>query len=80
MARTVRRVLVVTGRQGVRLTVVVSVYRDQVWVEISPPFESDIAILTPALVDRLIETLTWGSNEARTYGQTKGGQKEPSEI
>ena len=56
-----RRKLLVRGRQGVHLFVVVTVYRDSVWLTIDPPFASDIAILDPPHIDQLIEILRWAA-------------------
>lgn len=65
--RTVRRELPVKGREGREVTVVVTVYRDQVWLSVTPPFESDIAILSPQTVDRLIQIMSWAAHQARGY-------------
>jgi hypothetical protein len=64
---TQRRELPVRGRQGVGLTMVVTVYRSTVWVSVEPLSGSDVAILEPPLVDNLISTLTWAATEARRY-------------
>lgn len=64
---SVQRELSVKGREGREVTVVVRVYRNQVWLSVTPPFESDIAILYPPTVDRLMEILTWAAHQARRY-------------
>lgn len=62
---TTRRTLVVKGRQDARVTVVVEVCRDKVWmVSVDTPFASE-AIFDPAQVDSLIEMLGKAANEAR---------------
>lgn len=47
------------------LTMVVSVYRNTVWVSVEPSSDSDAAILEPPRVDNLISILTWAATEAR---------------
>lgn len=67
---TTRRTLVVKGRQGTRVTVVVEVCRGRVWVvSADAPFVSE-AIFEPAQVDSLIDLLTQAAKEAR------GGAKD----
>ena len=62
---TTRRTLVVKGRQGTRVTVVVEVCRGKVWVvSFDSPFSSE-AILEPAQVDTLIDLLAQATKEAR---------------
>lgn len=62
---TPRRELPARGRQGVALTMVVSVYRNTVWVSVEPSSDSDAAILEPPQVDNLISILTWAATKAR---------------
>jgi hypothetical protein len=60
-----RRKLVVKGRQNSRVTVVVEVYCQKVWmIVVDPPFEAE-AILEPVQVDNLIGALTQAATEAR---------------
>ncbi|MGH3903864.1 MAG: hypothetical protein ACRDTE_06710 [Pseudonocardiaceae bacterium] len=67
---TTRRTLVVKGRQGTRVTVVVEVCRGKVWVvSVDSPFSSE-AILEPAQVDNLIDLL------ARAVKEARGGAKD----
>ncbi len=62
---TTRRTLVVKGRQGTRVTMVVEVCRGKVWVvSVDSPFISE-AILEPPQVDSLIDLLTQAAKEAR---------------
>lgn len=62
---TTRRTLVVKGRQGTRVTMVVEVCRGKVWVvSVDSPFSSE-AILEPPQVDSLIDLLTQAAKEAR---------------
>lgn len=62
---TTRRTLVVKGRQDARVTVVVEVCRNKVWmVSVDTPFASE-AIFEPAQVDSLIDILGKAANEAR---------------
>ncbi|MGH4016873.1 MAG: hypothetical protein ACRDSL_23685 [Pseudonocardiaceae bacterium] len=62
---TTRRTLVVKGRQDTRVTVVVEVCRNQVWVvSVDSPFSSE-AIFEPAQVDSLIDILEKAAAEAR---------------
>lgn len=67
---TGRRELPARGRGGAALTVVVSVYRNTVWVSPEPAFASDVVILAPAQVEGLITTLTWAATEARRYSSS----------
>lgn len=62
---TPRRELPARGRQNVALSMVIAVYRNTVWVSVEPSFASDVAILDPAQVDDLIDTLTWAATTAR---------------
>ncbi|MGH3695806.1 MAG: hypothetical protein ACRDRX_17760 [Pseudonocardiaceae bacterium] len=59
-----RRVLV-TGMQGVEVTVVVTVVRGTVWMSISPPFTLE-AILEPGKVDEVVAVLEVARDEAMT--------------
>jgi len=63
---TFRKKLAVRGRQGMKVTVIVSVYRGTVWVSIDPPFSFD-AILEPEHVASLIDLLTQAVKEAQGY-------------
>ena len=47
---TFRKKLAVRGRQGMKVTVIVTVYRGTVWVSIDPPFAPD-AILASIFHD-----------------------------
>lgn len=68
---TLRRALPVTGREGRQVTVVVTVHRGRVWLEVTPPFESDIAILSASLVEEFIEIMIWAGNQARGQAATR---------
>lgn len=60
-----RRTLVVKGRQGARVTIVVEACRGQVWVvSTDPPFSAE-AIFEPAQVESLIDLLSRTAAEAR---------------
>lgn len=59
-----------------RLVVVVAVLRDEVFLRIDPPLESDIAILDPSQVDSLINILTWAVHTARGFASTATARKE----
>jgi len=60
-----RRTLVVTGRQGTHVTIVVEVRRGKVWVvAIDPPFGAE-AIFEPAQVESFIDLLSRAAQEAR---------------
>lgn len=64
---TSRRTLVVKGRQGIRVTVVVEVYRGKVWVvAVDSSFTSE-AILEPVQVKQLVDLLTHAAREARSH-------------
>lgn len=67
---TARRTLVVNGRQGIRVTVVVEVYRGKVWVVSFDPSFSVEAIFEPVQAERLVDLLTQAAKEAR--GGSKG--------
>lgn len=58
------RRVVVKGRQGVVATVVVTIYRGEVWLSIVPPFTWE-AIMEPGKVDELIHVLGLAREEAR---------------
>lgn len=61
--------LVVSGRQGVRVTVEIAVYQGNVWVvSLQQPCVCE-AIFEPAQVDRMVELLAQAGREAR--GRTK---------
>lgn len=60
-----QRELSARGRQGVALTMVVTVYRNTVWVSVEPLSDSDVVIFAPPQVDNLISALTWAATEAR---------------
>ncbi len=64
-----RRTLVVKGRQGVRVTLEIEVYRRKVWVVAVDQSGTSEAIFEPVQVDRLIEALALAAEEAR--GGTK---------
>jgi hypothetical protein len=65
--KTIRRRLLVKGRQSAKVTMTVMAYRDAVWITtFDEPFCSE-AILELAHVDSLIEMLTWAAEEARRY-------------
>jgi hypothetical protein len=61
---SVPRRVVVKGREGVAATVVVTVYRGDVWMSIVPPFTWE-AIMEPAQVDELMQVLGLARQEAR---------------
>jgi hypothetical protein len=61
---SVPRRVVVKGREGVVATVVVTVYRGDVWMSIVPPFTWE-AIMEPAKVDELIQVLGSARQEVR---------------
>lgn len=62
---TARRTLQVQGRQGVRVTLEIEVYRGKVWlVAVDPAFASE-AVLEPGQADQLIDLLTQAVGEAR---------------
>ncbi|MGH3922825.1 MAG: hypothetical protein ACRDTT_08160 [Pseudonocardiaceae bacterium] len=62
---TTRRTLVVPGRQGTRVTIVVDVCRGKVWVvAIDPPFSAE-AIFEPTQVENLIDLLSRAAKDAR---------------
>ena len=63
---TFREKLAVRGRQGMKVTVIVTVYRGTVWISIDPPFTSE-AILEPEHVANLIDMLTQAVKEAQGY-------------
>jgi len=63
---TFRKKLAVRGRQGMKVTVIVTVYHGTVWVSIDPPFTSE-AILEPEHVANLIDMLTQAVKEAQGY-------------
>ena len=63
---TFRKKLTVRGRQGMKVTVIVTVYRGTVWMSIDPPFASE-AILEPEHVTSLIYMLTQAVKEAQGY-------------
>ena len=63
---TFRKKLVVRGRQGMKVTVVVAVYRGTVWVSIDPFFAFE-AILEPEHVVSLIDMLMQAVKEAQGY-------------
>lgn len=65
-----RRELQVRGRQGVPLTMVVTVYRNTVWMSVEPLPDSDVAILESPQADNLAGTLTWAAAEARRYSRS----------
>lgn len=54
-----------TGRQGIRLTVMVEVYREKVWLVVVGSAFTAEAILEPGETDRLIELLRQAAGEAR---------------
>jgi DNA-binding protein YbaB len=58
--------LVVRGRQGMKMSVIVAVHRGTVWVSIDPLFAFD-AILEPEHVASLIDMLTQAVKEAQGY-------------
>ena len=63
----IRRKLSVNGRQGLKVTITVAVYRDTVWVStFDEAFMAD-AILELTHIDSLIDTLAWAAGEARKY-------------
>ncbi len=59
-----RRAMAVTARGGEPATVVVTVYRNSVWLSVEPLFNSE-AILKPSDVDSLVHELTLAVQEAR---------------
>jgi hypothetical protein len=63
---TFRKKLVVRGRQGIKVTVVVTVYRGTVWVSIDPFFAFE-AILELEHVVSLIDLLGQAVKEAQRY-------------
>lgn len=54
----------VNGREGVVATVVVTVYRGNVWMSIVPPFTWE-AIMAPGQVDELIRVLGVAGEQVR---------------
>lgn len=62
---TARRTLVVKGRQGIRVTVQIEVYRGDVWITAVDPALSVEAILEPAQGEHFIEQLAQAVREAR---------------
>lgn len=66
---TARRTLVVQGRQGISVTVVVEVYRGKVWMVSFDPSFSVEAIFEPTQADRLSVLLAQTSKEARGDAQ-----------
>ena len=63
-----RRTMTARARCGETVTVVVDVYRRSVWLSVVPMFNGE-AILDPAHVDTLIDTLTQAAQKARSYQQ-----------
>jgi len=63
---TFRKKLAVRGCQGMKMTVIVAVYRGTVWVSVEPSFNME-AILDPEHVNNLVGTLTQAVREARSY-------------
>ncbi len=63
-----RRTMTARARCGETVTVVVDVYRQSVWLSVVPMFNGE-AILDPAHVDDLVNTLTQAAQEAREYQQ-----------
>ena len=63
---TFRKKLVVRGRQGMKVTVVVAVHRGTVWVSIDPSFAFE-AILELEHVVSLIDMLGQAVREAQHY-------------
>ncbi len=61
---SIPRRVVVKGREGVVATVVVTVYRGNVWMSIVPPFTWD-AIMEPGQVDELIRVLGVAREQVR---------------
>lgn len=71
--KTIRRRLSVNGREGMKVTITVAVYRDTVWVStFDEPFMAD-AIFELTHIDSLIDTLAWAAGEARRYPE--GGRR-----
>lgn len=64
--------LVVKGRQGVSVTLVVEVYRGKVWVVSVDQGCTMEAILEPAQADRFVELLARAATEARGGPKDKG--------
>jgi len=62
----VRWTITVKARCGETSTVVVTVYRQSVWLSVVPFFNSE-AILEPAHVDSLVDKLIQAAEEAREY-------------
>jgi hypothetical protein len=54
--------VLVQGREGVAATVVVTTYREHVWMSIVPPFTWE-AIMGPAHIDQLIQVLGLARDE-----------------
>ena len=61
--------MVVSGRQGILVTVVVEVYRGKVWVVSVDQSCTAEAILEPAQADSLIDLLRQAASEARGRGE-----------
>ncbi len=61
-----RRTMTVKARCGETATVIVNVYRRTVWLSVEPSYNSE-AILDPAHVDVLVNTLIQAVQEAREY-------------
>lgn len=82
---SVPRRVVVKGREGVVGTVVVAIYRGEVWMSIAPPFTWE-AIMELGKIDELIHVLGLAREEARrsvTMSVTRadrGGNDAPREI
>lgn len=60
----------VSGRQDMSATVIVTVNRGRVWVAIDSSFTLE-AILEPTHVDTLIDMLTQAAREAQRYEREK---------
>ncbi len=61
-----RRTMTARARCGETVTVVVDVYRQSVWLSVVPMFNGE-AILDPAHIDNLVNTLIQAAQEAREY-------------
>lgn len=61
-----RRTMTTKARCSETVIVVVEVYRRSVWVSVVPSFNGE-AILEPANVDSLVDTLIQAAQEARKY-------------
>lgn len=75
-----RQTLVVKGRQGARVTVVVEVYRRKVWLTVvDVPFVAE-GILEPGQADGVAELLTQAATEARGKQQPDSKEEAANDV